>query len=353
MRMFFRRQSVRSSTGRNRQVQTFLRGQFMRKLAIASLTIIVGNAASALQEPNSARVGAGATSINDSSNLPVERIGSNDLIGITVYDSPELTRTLRVDSDGEIRLPMIPKHIQAAGLYPEDLENAIRKALIDGQVLVDPIVTVSVVEYRSRPINVVGEVKTPVTIQAIGDVTLLDAISQAGGLADDAGDEIIVSRQQPTADGKSATLMQRIPVRGLLDAADPSLNLKLQGGEVIRVPEAGRFYVVGNVKNPGAYVIKDGSESSVLKALALSQGLDNYSAKVAFIYRSEGGSGGKNEIAIELKKIMNRKSPDVPLMANDILYVPVASGRKATFTALDKGLAVGVALAATLAFVLH
>ena len=142
-------------------------------------------------------------------------------------------------------------------------------------------------------------------------------------------------------------------MRGLLDAEDPSLNPELQGGEVIRVPEAGRVYVIGNVKSPGAFPLKDDSGTTVLKILALSQGLNSYTARTAYIYRTEGGSGGKSDIPIELKKIMERKSPDVPLMANDILYVPEATGRKGTMTALDRGLFVGVALTTTLLYLYH
>jgi polysaccharide export outer membrane protein len=267
------------------------------------------------------------------------------LIGITVYDSPELTRTVRVNADGTIRLPMLQQHIKAAGLYPEELEKTITQALVSEQVLVDPIVTVSVVEYLSRPINVVGAVRTP--------VTLLDAITKAGGLAENAGQEILVSREQLIANGKTSGIVQRIPVRSLFDAVDPSLNLTLQGGDVVRVPEAGRFYVIGNVKAPGAYVIRDTSESSVLKALALSQGLNRYSTDTAYIYRLEGGTGGKSEIPIHLKKIMDRKSPDVPLMANDILYVPESGGRRATAAALNSMSMIGVAVGTTLLYIYH
>jgi polysaccharide export outer membrane protein len=352
MQKLFQRLDVKSFAGQNLQMQTVPKGSFMRNAAITLLSVLVACTASGQQQAAPAHGGGGPTSLNESSNLTVERIGRNDLIGITVYDSPELTRTVRVDYGGEIRLPMLQQHIQAAGLYPEDLENAIKTALIEGQVLVDPVVTVSVVEYRSRPINVVGEVKNPVTFQATGVVTLLDALSQAGGLTENAGAEILVSRQQLTPDGKSTSLIQRIPVRGLFDTVDPSQNLRLQGGEVIRVPEAGRVYVLGNVKSPGAIAIKDG-QSSVLKMLALSQGLNSFSAHRAYIYRAEGGSGEKNQIPIELKKIMNRKSPDVPLMANDILYIPEASGRKAAFSALDRGLLMGVALSSTLVYLYH
>ncbi len=316
------------------------------KMLTALVLVLAASSISAQQPSSPPHAGSGATSLNSSSNLPVERLGQDDLIGITVYDSPELTRTVRVESDGEIRLPMLQQHIHVAGLYPGDLEKVIRVALVKEQILVDPIVSVSVVEYRSRPIYVVGAVRNPVTFQATGTMTLLDAISQAGGLTENAGGEILVSQPQVTADGNPSSLVQRIPVHGLFDEVDASLNLRLEGGEVIRVPQAGRIYVVGNVNKPGVFPITDGIESSVLKVLALSGGTEQYSQHTAYIYRTQDGNGQRNEIPVELKKIMDRKSPDVPLMANDILYIPVASGRKAAFTALDRMAMLSVGISA-------
>jgi polysaccharide export outer membrane protein len=320
----------------------------MRMLTTILITAIFTGGLFAQQPAGLKPVGTGATSLGTSSNLPVERLGSDDLIGITVYDSPELTRTVRVESDGKIRLPMLQQHIQVAGLYPGDLENSIRVALVDERILVDPIVSVSVVEYRSRPVYVVGAVKTPLTFQLSGTMTLLDAISQAGGLTADAGGEILVSQQQSAAEGDTSPQIQRIPVHGLFDEVDESLNLKLRGGEVIRVPEAGRVYVVGNVNKPGVFPITDGIESSVLKVLALSGGLEHYAQHVAYVYRMQDSKGPRREIPIELKRILDRKSPDVPLLADDILYVPEATGRKNTLTALNRIALIGVGLSADL-----
>jgi polysaccharide export outer membrane protein len=323
----------------------------MRCLTISLLAIAVASSASAQQQANPSRAGSGATSLGEGANLPTEKIGKDDLIGITVYDAPELTRTVRVGSDGDIRLPMLRQHIPAAGLYPAELETAIAAALTDGNVLVDPIVSVSVVEYRSRPISVSGAVKNPVTFQATGTVTLIDAISQAGGLTENAGAEILVSKPSSATSDKSALLIQRIPVRGLMGGEDPALNLHLDGGEDIRVPEAGRVFVLGRVKHPGAFYIKDGSESSVMKALALSEGLDTFPSHSAYIYRLEGGSGGRNEIPVDLKKIMDRKSPDVALLANDILYVPDATGARASLKVLETSVALAAGLGAALIYV--
>ena len=325
----------------------------MKCFAISLLAISVASSVSAQQQTSPNRAGMGATALSEGSNLPVEKIGNNDLVGITVYDAPELTRTVRVGSDGTIRLPMLRQHIPAAGLYPAELETAITAALTDGNVLVDPIVTVSVVEYRSRPISVSGAVKKPVTFQATGSVTLLDALAQADGLADNAGAEILLSKNSSAAGGKSAMLIQRIPVKGLMGAEDPALNLHLEGGEDIRVPEAGKVFVLGRVKKAGAFFITDGSESSVMKALALSGGLDTFPSHSAYIYRVEGGSGGRNEIPVDLKKILDRKSPDVALMANDILYVPDASGVRASLKVLETVVVVGAGIGGAAIYAYH
>ena len=313
----------------------------MKRIAYAVLALVTVVGVLSQHECAAAQSSTGATTLRDTSNLPVVKIGNNDLIGVTVYDSPELTRTVRVSPEGDIWLPMVKQPIHAAGLFPEDLEKAITTALTRDHVLVDPIVTVSIVEYQSRSITVAGAVKMPLTFQATGNVTLLDAISKAQGLTENAGSEILVSDQAPGSDGKPNTLVQRIPVRGLLDGTNPSLNLSLQGGEVIRVPEAGRVFVLGDVKNAGAFYIKDGAESSVLKALALSGGLNEHPRSVAYIYRTEGGAEGRNEIPVDLKKIMDRKTPDVALLPNDILYIPDATGRRVSLKILES--TVGVA----------
>ena len=272
----------------------------------------------------------------EGANLPAQRIGASDLIAVSVYDAPELTRTVRVDADGFIRMPMLSGRIKAAGLMPAELEAAIVKALQAEQLIVDPFVTVTVAEYESRPISVAGAVKQPIRFQAVGRVTLLDAITRAGGLSPEAGPEILVSRTD-AGSSSAAGLVQRIPVRGLFEAADPEMNIPLSGGEEIRIPESGKVYVVGNVKKPGAFPVQDAAQTSVLKVLALAEGLDSYASKQAYIYRREAGpEGKKNEIPIELTRIMQRKAPDVALLANDILYVPDNTGRRTAMTALEK-----------------
>lgn len=247
-------------------------------------------------------------------NLPPQKLGAGDLLAISVYDAPELTRTVRVEPDGVIHLPLVKRGIRAEGVNPGELETAIAGALTTEQILVDPVVKVTVVEYHSRPISIVGAVHKPLTFQAVGRVTLLDALARAEGLTTDAGAEILVSRP--------AAALQRISVKRLIDGADPAVNLILRGGEEIRVPEAAKIFVVGNVRKPGAFPLRDASDGSVLKFVALAEGLAPYAGKLAYVYRRDPKSGQRREIPIELARIMERKAPDVPLEAGDLLYIP-------------------------------
>jgi len=261
-----------------------------------------------------------------------------------VSDCPDLTRNFRVSADGTLPLPLLHERVQAAGRDPQEIETDVTNALMREEVLVRPVVSVAVVEYRSIPVSVVGAVRQPVTFQAVGNVTLLDALARAGGLSTEAGSEIIVSKPQPLGSTQPA-LLQRIPVKALFNEADPALNLRLVGGEEIRVPTAGKFYVVGNVKRSGAFPIQEANGSSVLKAIALTEGLMPYTNKQAFIYRREAGKSQTNEIPIELSKIIDRKSPDVPLLADDILYIPDSKGRKMTAETIERVIGFGSATA--------
>ena len=313
-----------------------------RAVALVSACWLVMAASAHGQQPE--RAVAPASNFDYAySNLPTQPVGPDDLLALSVYDSPELTRTVRVDADGNIRLPMLKEPIQVRGMVPSQLESAIARALTKGNVLVDPVVTVTIVEYQSRPVNVVGAVKNPLVFQATRPIPLLDAIARAGGIREDAGSDIVVSKEA-MQDGKPTRITQTIPVRKLIDNADPSLNVMLHGGEEVLVPEALKIYVVGNVRKPGAYPVRSDEETTILQLLALSEGLAPYSAKVAYVYRRAPG-GTKTELPVELGKIMKRKAPDVPLQANDILYIPDNKGQRLTAQTIDRLAGLGTATA--------
>ena len=259
-------------------------------------------------------------------NLPALLLGAGDLVAVSVYDAPELTRTVRIEPDGTIRLPLLAEGVKAAGLMPRDVEAGLTEALKSEEILVDPIVKITVVEYQSRPISVMGAVRKPVTFQVEGKVTLLDALARAEGLRDDAGPEILITHSGSVA---------RVTVKQLLDQADPAANVSLTGNEEIRVPEAGKIFALGNLRKPGAFPVRDPSDNTVLKLVALSEGLLPYSSKIAYIVRRQG-TNGPLEIPVEMEKIMQRKAPDMALEIGDVLYVPDNKSRRTTMSILDR-----------------
>jgi polysaccharide export outer membrane protein len=276
-------------------------------------------------------------------NLPGLKIGPNDLVAISVYDAPELTRTVRVSAEGYIRLPMISQRIHAQGLLPSQLETAIADALVKEGILVKPIVMVTVAEYTSRPVSVVGAVKTPVTFQAVGRVTLLEALARAEGLTDAAGPELLLSTPQPG--GQGAPILRRIVLRDLLDGANPESNVLLQGGEEIRIPEARKIFVAGNVKTPGAFPVREDNQMTVMRALALAGGVGPYSQRYCYVYRKDAEAGGVREIQVELRKILKREAVDFALEPEDTLYVPEDSGKKNVMAVTEKIVGFGTATA--------
>lgn len=300
--------------------------------AAAMLLIVVRAGAQDQSVAASAEMGA---------NLPAQPIAPNDLLAISVYGAPELTRTVRVGAEGAIRLPMLKRKIDAAGLMPGVLEERIAKALEQEEILVDPAVTVTIAQYHSRPISVAGAVKHPLTFQVSRPITVLEALARAEGVTEEAGAEILITR--PSEAIGETPLVERVPVKALIDTGDSPWNLILNGGEELRVPPVGRVFVVGNVKRPGAFRIDDPFGMTVLKALAMAEGLTPYSTNQAYIYHHLDGTS--QEVAVDLRKIMDRKAPDVPLGSSDIFYIPDNRTRRATMNAIEKAIGFATATA--------
>jgi polysaccharide export outer membrane protein len=263
------------------------------------------------------------------------------MLEVTVTHCPELTRTFRVNADDTLTLPLLNKPIAVRGATPVQLTDKIRQALIEQQILTDPIVNVSVLEYRSRPVSLIGAVVHPLTFQATGHVTLLDAIAMAGGLSPTAGGNIRVTG----AHGSAPDSVRVISAQDLIHGHTPSLNLRLYGGEDIRVPEAEKIFVAGNVVHPGMYPMPNDSEMTVVKAISLSSGLGHFSGHTAYIYRRQSSGTDRTEMKIEVNRIIAHKSPDIALQADDILYIPTSNGKKFASTMFTQITGIGQAAA--------
>ena len=274
--------------------------------------------------------------------LPSQVINPDDSISLTVYGSAELTRVYRVSSDGLLRLPLLKTPINIAGMRPAAVEAAIAAALEANGLFVSPSVTVALADVASRPISVVGAVRTPVTFQMVGRINLLDALARAGGVTPDSGPDIVLVRPDPAS---SSALLERIPLRPLLDGLLPDKNITLRGGEEIRVPEAEKIFVTGNVQKPGPFQIRDKEPVTVLRALALAGGALNFSLRYAYVYRKEDSAGGRSEIQVPLRDILKRKAADFVLQAEDTLYIPLDDKKRTTMAIVDKVTGFGIATA--------
>lgn len=263
-------------------------------------------------------------------------IGSGDLLKIDVFDVPDLSREVRVNESGYISLPLIPVKVRVSGLTAFQLEEKLAELLQVNGLVRNPQIVVFVKEQRSQPITIIGAVRTPRVIQAVRPMSLLEVLSEAGGIADDAGSIVLVSRvaaAAPTGDAaptppESQTFT--IQLKDLLETGDPKFNIPIYGGDTVSVPRGGIIYVVGAVEHPGGFVLtSDSEEMSALKAIALAQGLKGTAKSGdAVIIRRDPATGKNQEIDVDLSRIMGRKSPDLPLLANDILFVPDSTGKK-------------------------
>jgi len=291
-------------------------------------------------------------------------IGSGDLVRIDVFDVPELSREARVSRSGHISLPLIPTKIRAQGLTAFQLEEKLAELLQVNGLVSHPQVSVGVREQRSQPITVVGAVRKPVVYQALRQTTLLEVLSEAGGVADDAGSTVIVTRavHEPSSNeqdgngetGESAATLKTIPIKlnDLLVAGNTNFNIPLLPGDVVTVPRAGIVYVLGAVQRSGGFVLQNFQEDmTALRILALAGGFKGTAKpRQSVILRKELDTGKREEVRVDLKKVMERKTEDVRLYPDDILFIPDSTGLKALRRTGEIALGVGTGAAIYRAF---
>jgi polysaccharide export outer membrane protein len=293
-------------------------------------------------------------------------IGGGDLLDVQVFEVPELSREIRVNESGFIAIPLIPTKIRAAGLTAFQLQDKLAELLQTNGLVSSPQVTVNVKEQHSQPITVIGAVKNPMVLEAVRSTSLLEVLSTAGGIAPDAGNVVIVTRNgsadaQAAADAASANGNDTngggaeanppqtftISLDDLLNTGNSRFNIRVQGGDVVSVPRAGIIYVVGAVPRPGGFVMQnDHQEVTTLKALALAGGVTS-TAKTdkAVILRNDPVTGAKQEVPVDLKKVLDLKGPDVALLPNDILFVPDSASKRAWHTTGNAILSLGSGVA--------
>jgi polysaccharide export outer membrane protein len=344
-------------------------------------------------------------------------IGKGDVIDIEVFDVKELSREVRVSQTGSIGIPLVPVRLHVAGLTEVQTEQKIAEVLEANGLISHPQVSVSVKERKSKPITVVGAVQHTMVYQADRPVTILEVLAEAGGIANDAGDTVIVTRpsQEPSVDSsgppslgpedsaagttpkesaesrtaptesrsnvRSASKSSAVPkivvplaaptksadtvanppalneppplsntitinLNELVESGTATNNIILQAGDIVTVPHAGIAYILGAVSRPGGYVMaNDRSKMSTLRLLALSGGLSRTAKKDRAVIIRKDSQGQQQQVAVDLKKVLDRTTEDVTLQASDILYVPDSGSKVAMYRALEFGLALGAGVA--------
>lgn len=270
-------------------------------------------------------------------------LGPDDHIRIWIFGMEEVAVTpLRVDSGGHIDVP-IAGRIKVSGLTVDQLKASLGERL--KKELKRPEVSVSVSEYGSQPVSVIGAVTTPGVHQIRGRKSLAELIAMAGGLRADAGCCIRIARDREressplpnaitTPDSKFTVASLR--VKDLLEAKNPADNILIRPHDVITVPTAEMIYVMGAVRKPGGFILHERENLSVLQALSLAEGYGTTPAPgSARILRNEPNSAQRIEIPVDLGKVMAGKAEDFKMRSNDILYIPASNGKRAALRAVE------------------
>ena len=251
------------------------------------------------------------------------RIGPGDVLKITIWGHEDLSRPTVVPADGRVPFPLIGD-VQAGGLTPTEFEARLRE-LLGKDYLVDPQVTVSVQEYRSQRVFVLGEAEKPGTYPLTGRATLLDVLSQAGGPAKTASRQVVIVRagkaEAPVTPGTVGSTTLRVNLKRLLDG-DASENLLLENGDTVYIPKQTSFFVLGEVKKPGAYVLD--KETSALEAVTLAGGFTERAASTVAKVLRRRVDGNQETIVIDLGG-SDARARDFLLTDNDTILVPTGN----------------------------
>jgi len=284
---------------------------------------------------------------------PAYVLGPDDQITIHAFKAEEISeKPVPIGSDGLISLPLVGT-VQAAGLSVRELETQLASRLTD--YVQHPTVSITVTEYRSQPVSVLGDVNNPGVHELRGETSLLRMLSLAGGMKPDAGYRIKIVRKAewgaiplPGAakDSSGKFNIAELNVKDLIEARRPEDNINVKPYDVITVPRAELVYVVGEVNKAGAFVLNEKASMSVLQAVSRAEGLKFSAASHNVrVLRPNPGSAEKTEIKVDVANILKGTAPDVPLYPEDVLFVPNNSAKSWGLRTIETMINIGTGVA--------
>ncbi len=269
-------------------------------------------AATATSSPTSTPDASQPTLLTRASGNDGIRLGSGDLLLVSVFGASDYNHEVRVATDGSVSLPLIGA-VKVAGSTPREVASDLQKRLSEGGYFNNPQVSVFVKEYATQGISVLGEVQKPGVYPLLGSRTLFDALSAASGTTQIAGNRVYITHRDRPQQPQIVKLTYDAP-----GAAQS--NVPVLPGDTIIVQKAGMMYVVGNVQKPTGIIMVD-PDLTVLKAIALAQGLaPNAALDKARLVRKT--SDGQIAIPLQLRKMLTASIPDMRVEPEDVIYVP-------------------------------
>lgn len=242
-------------------------------------------------------------------------IGAQDVLKITIWGQEDLSKEYPVDPDGFVPFPLVGR-VKAGGLTTKDFAARLREAL-QKDYLVDPQVMVAVKEYRSQKVYVLGEAEKRGVFYLTGPSTLLDILSQAGGLSKVAGKQVVVVRNH-RAPGSTGNTILRLNM-DKIQAGDAKENVRLEDEDTIFVPKAHAFFVLGEVKKAGTYPLD--KATSVLEAVILAEGFTEKAAPSGAKVIRRNPDGKEETFALDLSGKFP-KDRDFKIQDGDSLLIP-------------------------------
>jgi len=287
-------------------------------------------------------------------NLAQYRLGAGDQVKIWALGLEEFfnDKPHRVEPGGDLDLPLAGK-IHAAGMTVDELKAFLVERL--AKEVLRPEVSIEIAEFGSEPVSILGAVNRPGVHQVQGRKTLAEVISLADGIKDNAGPRITISRQiengpipllNAKTDPSGRFSVAQVQTKGLLTGTHPAENILICPNDVVTVPPAESVFVIGEVHKPGEVPMRDSDTLTVLQALSRAEGFGptpapHHSRIIRFI----PGAKERQEIPVDLNKMLAGKAEDLPLRANDILVIPPNTARKVAVRALEAAVQTAVGMA--------